>query len=209
MFPPNRGVEHAIELKPGSRPAVCRPLKHQSEKDLSFIKEYLREGVESGRMRQSTSPFGAMALIVKKKDGKLRVVIDYRALNEITIKNKYPLPLMDEMFDRVHGATFFTKIDLRSGFHQIRIADDDIAKTAFRTRYGSYEYTVLPMGLCNAPGTFMQLMNDTFRDLLDKSVLAFLDDILVFSRTREEHITHVREVLGRRCQELTLHTLVY
>ena len=125
----------------------------------------------AGRMRQSTSPFGAMALIVKKKDGEPRVVVDYRALNEITIKNRYPLPLMDEMFDRVHGATFFTKIDLGSGFHQIRIADDDIEKTAFRTRYGSFEYTVLPMGLCNAPGTFMQLMNDTFRDLLDKSVL--------------------------------------
>jgi hypothetical protein len=192
-----RGVEHAIELKPGARPPPVRPLRHQSSKDLAVFKEYVRAGVESGQIRVSNSPYGAMALIVKKKDGEPRVVIDYRGLNEITVKNKYPLPLMDELFDRVHGARFYTKIDLRSGFHQIRIADADIEKTAFRTRYGSFEYTVLPMGLCNAPGTFMQLMNETFRDLLDRSVLVFLDDILVFSRTRGEHVAHVREVLER------------
>ena len=104
---------------------------------------------------------------------------------------------MDELFDRVHGAKFFSKIDLRTGFHQIRVADADIEKTAFRTRYGSFEYLVLPMGLCNAPGTFMQLMNDTFRDMLDKSVLVFLDDILIFSRTKEEHEQHVRQVFER------------
>jgi hypothetical protein len=195
--PPMRGVEHAIELKPGSRPPPARPLRHQSSKDLAVFKEYVRAGVESGQIRVSNSPYGAMALIVKKKDGEPRVVIDYRGLNEITVKNKYPLPLMDELFDRVHGARFYTKIDLRTGFHQIRIADADVEKTAFRTRYGSFEYTVLPMGLCNAPGTFMQLMNETFRDLLDRSVLVFLDDILVFSRTREEHVAHVREVLER------------
>jgi RNase H-like domain found in reverse transcriptase/Reverse transcriptase (RNA-dependent DNA polymerase)/Integrase zinc binding domain/Chromo (CHRromatin Organisation MOdifier) domain len=195
--PPMRGVEHAIELKPGSRPPPARPLRHQSSKDLAVFKEYVRAGVESGQIRVSNSPYGAMALIVKKKDGEPRVVIDYRGLNEITVKNKYPLPLMDELFDRVHGARFYTKIDLRTGFHQIRIADADIEKTAFRTRYGSFEYTVLPMGLCNAPGTFMQLMNETFRDLLDRSVLVFLDDILVFSRTHEEHVAHVRQVLER------------
>ena len=202
-LPPNRGVEHSIELKPGSRPPPARPLRHQSSKDLAVFEEYTRSLIASGQLRVSHSPYGAMALIVRKQDGTPRVVVDYRALNEQTVKNKYPLPLMDEMFDRVHGAKFFTKIDLRTGFHQIRIADADIEKTAFRTRYGSFEYLVLPMGLCNAPSTFMQLMNDTFRDLLDKTVLVFLDDILVFSRTKEEHLAHVREVLLRlRKQQL-------
>ena len=202
-LPPLRGVQHTIELKPGSRPPPSRPLRHQSAKDLEVFEQYTRELIEAGQLRVSQSPYGAMALIVRKKDGTPRVVVDYRALNELTVKNKYPLPLMDELFDRVHGAKFFTKIDLRTGFHQIRVAEADIEKTAFRTRYGSFEYLVLPMGLCNAPGTFMQLMNDTFRDLLDKSVLVFLDDILVFSRTKEEHERHVREVFERlRAQKL-------
>jgi hypothetical protein len=199
--PPVRGAEHTIELKPGSRPPPVRPLRHQSSKDLAVFEEYTRTLVEAGQIRPSSSQYGAMALIVRKKDGTPRVVVDYRALNELTVKNKYPLPLMDELFDRVHGAKFFSKLDLRTGFHQIRIAEADIEKTAFRTRYGSFEYLVLPMGLCNAPGTFMQLMNDTFRDLLDKSVLVFLDDILIFSRTKEEHIKHVREVLERLRQQ--------
>ena len=202
-LPPQRGTQHRIELMPGARPPPPRPLRHQSSKDLAVFEEYTRTMIEAGQLRVSTSPYGAMALIVRKKDGTSRVVIDFRGLNEITIKNKYPLPLMDEMFDRVTGAKFFTKLDLRSGFHQIRIDDADCEKTAFRTRYGSFEYRVLPMGLCNAPGTFMQLMNDTFRDLLDRSVLVFLDDILIFSRTLEEHIVHVREVLTRlRKQQL-------
>ena len=202
-LPPARGTQHRIELKPDSRPPPIWPLRHQSAKDLAVFEEYTRTMIEAGQLRVSASPYGAMALIVRKKDGTARVVIDYRGLNEITVKNKYPLPLMDEMFDRVTGAKFFTKLDLRSGFHQIRIHDADCEKTAFRTRYGSFEYRVLPMGLCNAPGTFMQLMNDTFRDLLDRSVLVFLDDILIFSRTIEEHIQHVREVLERlRKQQL-------
>jgi len=200
-LPPARGTQHRIELKPGSRPPPPRPLRHQSSKDLAVFEEYTRTMIEAGQLRVSTSPYGAMALIVRKKDGTARVVIDYRGLNEITIKNKYPLPLMDEMFDRVTGAKFFTKLDLRSGFHQIRIDDADCEKTAFRTRYGSFEYRVLPMGLCNAPGTFMQLMNDTFRDMLDRSVLVFLDDILIFSRTLDEHIAHVRAVLERLRQQ--------
>jgi hypothetical protein len=198
-LPPIRGVKvtHAIELKPGSRPPPCRPLRHQSSKDLAVFEEYTRTLIEAGQLRVSNSPYGAMALIVRKKDGTPRVVIDYRALNELTVKNKYPLPLMDELFDRVIGAKYFSKLDLRTGFHQIRIADADVEKTAFRTRYGSFEYLVLPMGLCNAPSTFMQMMNETFRDMLDRWVLVFLDDILVFSRTKEEHIDHVRKVLMR------------
>ena len=203
VLPPKRGVEHAIDLKPGSRPPPVRPLRHQSSKDLAVFEAYVKAGVESGQLRVSNSPYGAMALIVKKKDGEPRVVVDYRGLNDITIKNKYPLPLMDELFDRVFGAKYFSKLDLRTGFHQIRVAEADVEKTAFRTRYGSFEYLVLPMGLCNAPGTFMQLMNDTFRDMLDRSVLVFLDDILVFSRTKGEHVRHLREVLTRlRSQKL-------
>ena len=201
--PRKRGVEHAIGLQPGSLPPPARPLRHQSEKDAAVMKEYVEAGLKAGILRPSTSPYGSMALIVKKKDGTPRVVIDYRALNEVTIKNKYPLPLMDELFDRTQGAQFFSSIDLRNGFHQIAIRPEDREKTAFRTRFGHFEYTVLPMGLCNAPGTFMQLMNQTFADMLDKAVLCFLDDILIFSRTAEEHAKHLREVLTRlRDQEL-------
>ena len=196
-LPPMRGVEHGIELKPGSRPPPARPLRQQSSKDAAVINEFLQKGVAAGQLRVSHSPYGSMLVIVKKKDGTPRVCVDYRALNDLTIKNKYPLPLMDELFDRVHGSRFFSTIDLRDGFYQIRLAEGDIEKTAFRTAFGSYEYTVLPMGLCNAPGTFMQLMNDTFRDLLNRSVLCFLDDILIFSKTREEHLAHIREVLER------------
>jgi len=196
-LPPARGVEHKIELKPGSHPPPPRGLRHQSSKDLAVFEEYTRSLIKAGHIRVSQSPYGATALIVRKSDGTPRVVVDYRALNDQTIKNRYPLPLMDELFDRVHGATEFTRLDLRSGFHQIVIAPEDVEKTAFRTRYGSYEYMVLPMGLCNAPGTFMQLMNETFRDLLDRCVLVFLDDILVFSRSKAEHVAHVEEVLIR------------
>ena len=194
---PDRGYEHRIDLKPGAVPPPVRPLRHQSAKDSAVMDEYCKAGIASGQLLTSQSPYGAMALVVRKKDGTNRVVVDYRALNDITIKNKYPLPLMDELFDRVYGANFFTKLDLRSGFHQIRIHPDDREKTAFRTRFGSFEYTVLPMGLCNAPGTFMQLMNETFRDMLDRCVLVFLDDILIFSRTKEEHLQHLEQVFER------------
>ena len=201
--PRKRGVEHAIQLLPGTQPPPARPLRHQSEKDAAVMKEYVEAGLKSGILQPSVSPYGSMALIVKKKDGSPRVVIDYRALNDVTVKNKYPLPLMDELFDRTHGARYFTSIDLRNGFHQIAIRPEDREKTAFRTRFGHFEYTVLPMGLCNAPGTFMQLMNQVFADMLDRSVLCFLDDILIFSRTEEEHLRHLRTVLTRlRDQEL-------
>jgi hypothetical protein len=196
-LPPVRGVEHSIPLKPDAKPPRVHPLRQQSYKDSAVIDEFIKAGLQSGRLRPSHSPYGSMLLIVKKKDGSPRVCVDYRGLNDITIKNKYPLPLMDELFDRIQGANFFTSIDLRDGFYQIRLAEGDIEKTAFRTRFGSYEYTVLPMGLCNAPSTFMQMMNDTFRDLLDKSVICFLDDILIFSKTKEAHLTHVEEVLER------------
>ena len=193
-LPPTREVDHKIELVPGAVPP-SRPTFRLSESELVELKKQLDELVKAGFIRPSKSPFGAPILFVKKKDGTMRMCVDYRALNNVTIKNSYPLPRVDELFDRLQGAKFFSKIDLRSGYHQIRIFDEDIPKTAFRTRYGHFEFMVLPFGLTNAPGTFMHLMHETFREYLDDFVLVFLDDILIFSNTLEEHEEHVRKVL--------------
>jgi len=193
-LPPSREVDHKIELVPGSRP-TSRPTFRMSAWELAELKKQLEELVKAGFIQPSKSPFGAPILFVKKKDGTMRMCIDYRALNEITVKNKYALPRVDELFDRLQGAHFFSKIDLRSGYHQIRIDPADVPKTAFRTRYGHFEFLVLPFGLTNAPATFMHLMNETFRAQLDDFVIVFLDDILIYSRTLEEHERHVRIVL--------------
>lgn len=193
-LPPSREVDHRIELVPGAVPP-SRPTYRLSATELAELKKQLEELVKSGFIRPSKSPFGAPILFVKKKDGTMRMCVDYRALNNVTIKNSYPLPRVDELFDQLQGARFFSKIDLRSGYHQIRIADEDVPKTAFRTRYGHFEFLVLPFGLTNAPGTFMHLMHQAFRPFLDEFVLVFLDDILIFSKTLEEHREHVRRVL--------------
>lgn len=193
-LPPQREIDHKIELIPGSIPP-SRPTYRMSEVELKELKKQLEELTKSGFIQPSKSPFGAPILFVKKKDGTMRMCIDYRALNNITIKNKYPLPHVDELFDRLQGAKYFSKIDLRSGYHQIRIDPADVSKTAFRTRYGHYEFLVLPFGLTNAPATFMHLMHQTFRGQLDNFVIVFLDDILIFSKTLEEHQNHVSEVL--------------
>ena len=195
-LPPQRTIDHRIEVIPGSTPP-SRPTYRMSDVELAEVKKQLAELQQLGFIRPSKSPYGAPILFVKKKDGTLRMCIDYRALNKITIKNKYPLPRIDELLDRLHGATVFSKIDLRSGYHQVRIHPSDIDKTAFNTRYGHYEYLVLPFGLTNAPATFMHLMNSVFADYLDEFVIVFLDDVLVFSRTTEEHKRHVRLVLQR------------
>ena len=193
-LPPSREVDHKIELVPGSSPP-SRGLIRLSASELVELKKQLDELLKAGFIRPSKSPFGAPILFVKKKTGEMRMCVDYRALNNITIKNSYPLPRIDELFDRLQGAKYFSKIDLRSGYHQIRIAEGDEAKTAFRTRYGHFEFLVLPFGLTNAPGTFMHLMHETFRQHLDNFVLVFLDDILIFSKTLEEHERHVKQVL--------------
>ena len=166
-----------------------------SASELTELRTQLDELEAAGFIQPSKSPFGAPILFVKKKDGTTRMCIDYRALNDITIKNSYPLPRIDELFDRLQGARYFSKIDLRSGYHQIRIDPGDVAKTAFRTRYGHYEFLVLPFGLTNAPATFMHLMHQSFRPFLDKFALVFLDDILIYSKTLAEHQQHVRQVL--------------
>ena len=193
-LPPNREVEHKIELEANAQPP-SRPTFRMSPKELDELKKQLEDLSEHGFIQPSKSPFGAPVLFVKKKDGSQRMCIDYRALNKLTIKNKYPLPRIDELLDRLHGAKIFTKLDLRSGYHQVRIHKGDEHKTAFRTRYGHFEFLVMPFGLTNAPATFMHLMQDIFRPLLDKFVIVFLDDVLIFSKNEEEHEQHVKEVL--------------
>ncbi|CAI7932408.1 unnamed protein product [Closterium sp. NIES-54] len=164
-------------------------------KGYTDLRQQLDDLLEKGFIRPSTSPYAAPVLFTRKKDGDLRLCIDYRALNAITIKNKYPLPRVEELFDMLGEATVFSKLDLRSGYHQVRLAEDDISKTAFRTRYGYFEFRVLPFGLTNAPATFMGLMNNIFRLFLDRFVIVFLDDILIFSKSLEEHAQHLRIVL--------------
>ena len=151
--------------------------------------------MDKGYIRPSVSPWGALVLFVKKKDGTLRLCIDYRQLNKVTIKNRYPLPRIDDLFDQLGGSSIFSKIDLRSGYHKVWIKGEDIHKTTFQTRYGHYEFVVVPFGLTNAPATFMCLMNNVLNKFLDKFVLVFIDNILIYSNNREEHEEHLRLVL--------------
>jgi hypothetical protein len=143
--------------------------------------------LDKGFIRPSNSPWGALVLFVKNKDGTLRLCIDYRQLNKVIVKNKYPLPRIDDLFDQLKGARVFSKIDLRSGYHQLRIKEQDIQKTAFRTRFGHYEFLVMPFGLTNAPAMFMDLMNQVFRPYLDQYMVVFIDDILVYLNSYLEH----------------------
>ncbi len=193
-LPPSRAVDHRIELESGHVPPSKTPYRlNQAETD--ELNKQLTELLKKGYIRPSVSPYGAPVMFASKKDNSYRMCMDYRALNKITIKNKYPLPRIDDLLDRLAGARYFSKIDLRSGYHQIRVAEQDIHKTAFNTRYGHYEFLVLPFGLTNAPATFMHLMQSIFMEYLDKFVIIFLDDILIFSKTRELHEQHVRQVL--------------
>ena len=150
--------------------------------ELKGLKEQLQELLDKGFIRPSTSPWGAPVLFVKKKDGTLRLCIDYRELNKVTVKNKYPLPRIDDLFDQLQGAQYFSKIDLRSGYHQLWIREADVSKMAFRTRYGHYEFLVMSFGLTNAPAAFMDLMNRVFRPYVDQFVVVFIDDIQCIRR---------------------------
>lgn len=194
-FPPDRAIEHEIPTEPGKAPPH-KPVYRLSEKELAELKTHLEDLLNRGFITPSTSPYAAPVLFVPKKDGTSRMVIDYRLLNAMTIKNRYPLPRIDELMDRLQGAKVFSKIDLASGYHQIKVAECDQHKTAFRTRFGHYEFKVLPFGLTSAPATFMRLMNDTLMPYLDQFVIVYLDDICVFSKTPEEHLDHVRKVLN-------------
>ncbi|GBG73236.1 hypothetical protein CBR_g12954 [Chara braunii] len=193
-IPPMRGVEHSIQLVPDYH------VHHQAPYRLSIpeateFKRQLEELLRLGFIKPSNSPWGAPVLFARKADGTLRLCIDYRGLNRYTVKNNYPMPRADELFDRLAGNRFFTKIDLRSGYHQICVAAEDQSKTAFRSRFGHYEFTVMPFGLTNATATFQTAMNDIFRDIFEEYVLVYLDDILVYNRTLEDHIRHLCDVL--------------
>jgi hypothetical protein len=195
-MPPDRDIEFVIELQPRTTHISKRPYR-MPPAELAELKKQLQDLLDKGFIYPSTSPWGCLALFVKKKDESLRLCIDYHPLNAETIKNKYPLPRIDVLFDQLVEAKVFSKIDLRSGYHQIKIQASDIPKTAFSTRYGLYEFLVMSFGLTNAPTYFMYLMNSVFMLELDKFVVVFIDDILVYSKNEEEHVGHLHVVLQR------------
>ena len=193
-IPPKRDIEMKIQLEKDTKP-VMGPLYKLSVTELAEMKSQINKALENGYIRPSISPWGSPVLFTKKKDGGLRMCIDYRALNKKTIKNQVPIPRIDEVWDQVGGAQFFSTLDLREGYHQIRMREEDIEKTAFRTRYGQFEYLVTPFGLTGAPGCFQTLMNNIFRPHIDDFILVYIDDILIYSKTREEHLKHLETAL--------------
>ncbi|SPC67452.1 uncharacterized protein UHOD_11751 [Ustilago sp. UG-2017b] len=193
---PHRTYNHHIPLEEGKSPPFG-PIYSLSEHELKTLWEYLEENLAKGFISPSDSPAASPILFVKKKDGSLRLCVDYRGLNRITIRNSYPLPLIDELLDRLHEARFFTCINLRGAYNLLRIAKGDEWKTAFHTRYGLFQYNVMPFGLTNAPASFQHLMNDTFKDMLDRSLIIYLDDLLIYSSTLKQHQGHVSAVLAR------------
>ncbi|GJT08960.1 putative reverse transcriptase domain-containing protein [Tanacetum coccineum] len=187
-LPPVRQVEFQIDLIPGAAPVARAPYR-LAPSEMQELSNQLQELADRGFIRPSTSPWGAPVLFVKKKDGSFRMCIDYRELNKLTVKNRYPLPRIDDLFDQLQGSSVYSKIDLRSGYHQLRVRDEDIPKTAFRTRYGHYEFQVMPFGLTNAPAVFMDLMNRVCKPYLDKFVIVFIDDILI-TLVQRRHANH-------------------
>ncbi|GJV57045.1 putative reverse transcriptase domain-containing protein [Tanacetum coccineum] len=193
-LPPPRQVEFKIDLVPGDAPVARAPYR-LAPSEMKELSEQLKELLEKGFIRPSSSPWGALILFVKKKDGSFRMCIDYRELNKLMVKNRYPLSRIDDLFDQLQGSSVYSKIDLRLGYHQLRIREEDIPITAFRTRYGHYEFQVMPFGLTNAPAVFMDLMNRVCKPYLDKFMIVFIDDILIYSKTKEEHSEHLKIIL--------------
>ncbi|GJR60128.1 putative reverse transcriptase domain-containing protein [Tanacetum coccineum] len=187
-------VEFQINLIPGAAPVVRAPYR-LAPSEMQELSDQLQELADRGFIQPSTFPWGAPVLFVKKKDGSFRMCIGYRELNKLTVKNRYPLPTIDDLFDQLQGSSVYSKIDLRSGYHQLRVRDEDIRKTNFRTRYGHYEFQVMPFGLTNAATVFMDLMNRVCKPYLDNFVIVFIDDILIYSRNKEEHADHLRIIL--------------
>lgn len=193
-LPPPRSCDHHITLLPGTAPVAVRPYRypaaHKDELERQCVAMLLQ-----GTIRRSSSSFSSLVLLVKKADGSWRFCVDYHALNAITVKDAYPIPIIAELLDELKGARFFTKLDLRSGYHQVRMFHADIDKMAFRTHDGLCEFLVMPFGLCNAPATFQALMNDVLRPILCPFVLVFFDNILIFSSSWAEHLGHIRTIL--------------
>jgi hypothetical protein len=195
-MPPEREDEFVIDLLPGTAPISKQPYKRSVE-ELKELKTQLTKLQEVGYIRPSSSPWEAPVLFLQKNDGSQRMFVDYRSLNDVTIKNKYMLPRIDDLFDQMRGARVFSKIDLRSGYHQMKIRPSDIPKTTFSTRYGLYEFIVMSFGLTNASAYFMNLMNKVLMEYLDKLVVVFIDDILIYSKNDSEHEEHLRMVLQK------------
>ena len=194
-LPPERSINHKIDLVPDSVPP-SRPPYRLSQPELEELRRQLEELLRRGFIEPSSSPYGAPVFFVRKSDGTLRLVCDWRQLNQITVKNQACIPNPDDLFDTVQGSTFFSKLDLMSGYHQVRVNDGDVPKTAINTPFGQFQYRVMGFGLTNAPATFMALMNTIMRPFLRKSVVIFLDDILIYSKSWSDHLKHLDEILS-------------
>lgn len=196
ILPQHKSTDHAIDLLEGESPPYG-PIYPLSPAELKELREYIDENLKKGRIRHSKSSAGSPILFVPKKNGKLRLCVDYRGLNKVTEKNRYALPLVTEIMDRVTGSTYFSKIDVKDAYYRIRIKEGDEWKTAFRTRYGHFEYLVMPFGLTNAPATFQHYIHQAMGGLVNTTCIIYLDDVLVFSRDKESHTVHLRQVLNR------------